>query len=54
MVVRDEGTGRLALSCDKGSLEASVGLSPLQGCSLSKRAPRYLVIVLVCFGQIGH
>ena len=26
MVVRDEGTGRLALSCDKGSLEASVGL----------------------------
>ena len=26
MVVRDEKTGRLALSCDKGSLEASVGL----------------------------
>ena len=26
MVVRDERTGRLALSCDKGSLEASVGL----------------------------
>ena len=26
MVVRDEGTGRLALSCDKGSLEASVAL----------------------------
>ena len=27
MVVRDERTGRLALSCDKGSLEALVGLS---------------------------
>ena len=26
MVVRDEKTGRLALSCDKGRLEASMGL----------------------------
>ena len=26
MVVRDEKTGRLALSCDKGSLEASMAL----------------------------